>query len=145
MMTKLLQKLAVTTASTFLSFAAIGASPARALIWNFNFFNDDGRVGRVTFNDRNLTYSSLRFRKIFPVPASGNYKILGNLRSGDFSIKFDVGLTLKVIKQYSYWQLYNAKGELVGESPRSGNGWLSCNDVRLNGSSACVTYYKSVN
>ena len=135
-----LQKLAITTASTALSLAVIECHAAQALVWNFSFFNTDGRVGHVTFDDSNLTYYSLRFRQIFPVTARGSYRIDGNLSSGDFSVNFDVGLRLKVIKQFSYWQLYNAKGQIIGQSPRRGRGWMGCNDVTPNHSYFCVTY-----
>ena len=140
MATNLLRKLTVAIASTALTFAAIEASPAQALVWKFSFYNDDERVGRVTFDDSNLTYSSLRFRKVFPVPTSGSYKIVRNLSSGDFSVKFDVGLRLKVIKQYSYWQLYNAKGKLIAQSPRTGQGWGGCNHVTPDKTYSCTTY-----
>ena len=140
MATNILQKLVVSIASTTLSLGAIEASPAQALIWNFSFYNNQGRVGQVTVDNTKSTYSSLRFRKIFPVPTSGSYKIFGNLRSGDFSVKFDVGLRLRVIKQYSYWQLYDAEGKLIGQSPRSGQGWGGCNHVTPNQSYSCVIY-----
>ncbi len=142
MMPHVLQKLAIAIASTTLTLTALDASPAQALIWNFSFYNDDGRVGRVTFDDKNLTYSYLRFRKSFPVPTSGSYRIFGNLNSGDFTVKFDVGLRLKVIKQYSYWQLYNAKGQLIGQSPRLGQNWGGCNQVTPKQSYSCVIYRK---
>ncbi len=142
MMPNVLQKLAIAIASTTLTLTALDASPAQALIWNFSFYNDDGRVGRVTFDDNNLTYSYLRFQKIFPVPTSGSYRIFGNLNSGDFTVKFDVGLRLKVIKQYSYWQLYNAKGRLIGQSPRLGQNWGGCNQVTPKQSYSCVIYRK---
>jgi hypothetical protein len=140
MATNLLQKLTVAIASTALTFAAIEASPAQALVWKFSFYNNDGRVGRVTFDDSNLTYSSLRFRKVFPVPTSGSYKIVRNLSSGDFSVKFDVGLRLKVMKQYSYWQLYNANGKLIAQSPRIGQNWGSCEYVTPDKTFPCATY-----
>lgn len=140
MATNLLRKLGIAIASTTLSFTAMEASPAQASIWNFSFFNENGRVGHVNFDDTNLTYSSLYFRRLFPVLAQGSYKINGNLASGDFSVNFDVGLRLKVIKLYSYWQLYDANGKLIGESPHVGNGWMGCNDVTPSHSYFCVTY-----
>lgn len=146
MAVNILQKLVVGIVSTTLSLGAIETSPAQALIRNFSFYNHQGRVGQVAVDSTKSTYYSLRFWKIFPVPTSGSYKIFGDLTSGDFSIKFDVGLRLRVIKQYSYWQLYDAEGRLIGQSPRSGQRWGGCNDVTPNQLYPCVFYntqYKS--
>lgn len=110
--------------------------------WDFTFYNLEGKKGHLSLDARDLTYSNLNFPGIIPASEQGNYRIAEEDDSPDFTdfliVDLDVGVSLKLMRRFSSWQLYsglNATGKVIAESGES-----DCRTVTPAHVSNCVIY-----